>query len=265
VDEVLKTSRRGTVVRVGDTVRRPQYPWSASVHALLLHLEDVGFPRSPRFLGVDDEDREVLSFIDGVAGADGYVDGVVFGAHVWAMVATAGGLERFARLLREYHDAVRDFRPAADAPWSSGTGAPGIDELICHNDFGPWNVVWVDSRPVGIIDWDYAAPGSPTADVAYALEWAVPFCSDEECIAWRRFDEPPDRRRRIELFATAYGLADTGGLVEAVLARQHAFRQLVIDLGSKGLQPAADELESGYLDQIDARIRWTEDHRHLLE
>ena len=235
------------------------------MHALLVHLEAVGFPWAPRFLGIDEEGREVLSFIEGVAGADGYVEGVELGAHVWSMVATTDGLQQFARLLREYHDAVAGFRPAADATWSSGSGAPAAGEIVCHNDFGPWNVVWVDARPVGIIDWDYAAPALPVADVAYALEWAVPFCSDEDCRRWRRFEEPPDRRSRIEIFAIAYGLDDTTGLVDAVLARQHTFRELVVELGSKGIQPAADELQSGYLDEVDARIRWTADHRSLLE
>jgi hypothetical protein len=31
------------VVRVGDTVRRPRRPWWHSIHALLSHLDAVGF------------------------------------------------------------------------------------------------------------------------------------------------------------------------------------------------------------------------------
>ena len=57
------------VVRVGDTVRRPVGLHSPLVHALLAHLESVGFAGAPRFLGVDEAGREVLSYIDGeVAG-----------------------------------------------------------------------------------------------------------------------------------------------------------------------------------------------------
>ncbi|BCJ57962.1 hypothetical protein Jiend_13840 [Micromonospora endophytica] len=36
-----------TVVRVGDTVRRNVGPWTPSVHALLRHLEYVGFTGAP--------------------------------------------------------------------------------------------------------------------------------------------------------------------------------------------------------------------------
>ncbi len=59
------TANRGLVVRIGDTVRRPQRPTSPATHALLRHLADVGFTGAPRFLGVDEHGREVLSFLPG--------------------------------------------------------------------------------------------------------------------------------------------------------------------------------------------------------
>src|SRR5262249_50614643 len=55
------------VVRVGDTVRRPQNANSDYVHELLLHLERCGFDGAPRYLGVDDRGREILTFIEGFA------------------------------------------------------------------------------------------------------------------------------------------------------------------------------------------------------
>jgi hypothetical protein len=42
------------VVRVGDTVRRPTGPWSPAVHALLVHLHEVGFDGAPRSMGFDE-------------------------------------------------------------------------------------------------------------------------------------------------------------------------------------------------------------------
>jgi len=53
------------VVRVGDTVRRPIGPNSPFVHELLDHLERVGFDSAPRFLGIDDLGREIVSFLPG--------------------------------------------------------------------------------------------------------------------------------------------------------------------------------------------------------
>jgi aminoglycoside phosphotransferase (APT) family kinase protein len=131
---------------------------------------------------------------------------------------------------------------------------------------GPWNVVWdPDGHPVGIIDWDYAEPADPLRDIAFALEWSVPFCSDEECLRWRRFDSPPDRAARIEAFAAAYGLTSADGLVDAVLAGQQAFYDREVALASRGIQPAADDVASGYLETVRDRMQWTIDHRELLE
>jgi len=53
------------VVRVGDTVRRPAGFWSQSVHALLGHLNDVGYTGAPRTLGFDELGRHVLQYVEG--------------------------------------------------------------------------------------------------------------------------------------------------------------------------------------------------------
>ena len=53
------------IVRVGDTVRRPLHRNSEFVHALLRHFEAVGFDGAPRLLGIDEQGREILSYIDG--------------------------------------------------------------------------------------------------------------------------------------------------------------------------------------------------------
>lgn len=84
------------VVRVGDTVRRANS--GPAVHALLVYLEQVGFPFSPRLLGVDEDGCEVLTYLPGLSGRDG-----------WAHIAPEEGLRAFARLLRAYHDAVAGF------------------------------------------------------------------------------------------------------------------------------------------------------------
>ena len=92
----------GLVSRVGDTVRRPWRPTSPSTWALLDHLERVGFDGAPRFLGVDDRGREILSFIPGEAAIEPYQD--------WALTDEA--LVSVAELLRRYHDAAASFDAA---------------------------------------------------------------------------------------------------------------------------------------------------------
>ena len=67
MEEVPLTGGNVTVglVRVGDTVRRPAGPWTPAVHALLVHLHDVGFDGAPRSLGLDERGRHVVEWIDG--------------------------------------------------------------------------------------------------------------------------------------------------------------------------------------------------------
>ena len=96
------TANRGLVVRVGDTVRRPCRPTSPATHALLRHLALVGFAGAPRFLGIDPEGREMLSYVAGRAITPPYPP--------WAL--TDAALVSVATLLSRYHAAAASFDPA---------------------------------------------------------------------------------------------------------------------------------------------------------
>lgn len=250
----FETSPNRTITRIGDTVHRPAERWTPAVHELLRYLEAVGFDATPRVLGIDRDRREVLSYVPGDSGARG-----------WAHVVSDDGLCAYARLLRRYHDAVRSYIPPPDAIWSRATGAPGPGELVCHGDCGPWNVVWRDGNPVALVDFDHARPASPLDDVAYALEFSAPFRDDAECVRWLRYTEPPNRRHRIELYAEAYGLTTIDGLVERVIDLQRLDIREVGALAREGVEPQASWVASGYVDELSARVRWSEENRHLFE
>jgi aminoglycoside phosphotransferase (APT) family kinase protein len=242
------------IVRVGNTVRRPVGWWTAAVHGLLAGLESVGFDASPRVVGFDEEGREALTFIDGESGVAG-----------WAKIATDEGLHRFAALLRRYHDATRSLTIADDAQWALTTGAPQRGEVICHTDFAPWNVVWRGTEPVGIVDWDFAGPAPPMNDVAYAIDYAVPFRDDETCLRWHAFERVPDRKRRVEIFADAYGLDSTTGIVDAVIERLRLDETYVRMLAARNLEPQATWVRTGQVSESTDRIPWIEQNRTLLE
>jgi hypothetical protein len=252
-EEVLQDRHDRRVVRSGATVRHPMQPWTPAVHALLRYLEEVDFRPAPRVLGVDDE-TEVLTYIDGESGPAG-----------WAKVVDEAGLVASARLLREYHDVVAGWRTDFDLVWADGsTGAGGLGMVVCHGDYGPWNLVWRGTQPMGILDWEYAHVAPAWEDVAYALEYVVPFRSDEDCLGWLRYPAPPDRRRRLELFAEAYGLTSTEGLVDRVIAVQRAGLDLVGRLAAEGHERQIAMVEAGELDEIRRRIQWSEDNRSLF-
>lgn len=50
-------------------MHRDAGPWTPAVHALLRHLEYVGFEGAPRVIGFDDSGREVLTYLEGDAGS----------------------------------------------------------------------------------------------------------------------------------------------------------------------------------------------------
>jgi aminoglycoside phosphotransferase (APT) family kinase protein len=237
---------------VGDRVYRPVGWWTPTVHALLEYLHGVGFDRVPRPLGIDDG-REVLGWIPGESGAN-----------AWRKVVPEAGLRDMARLLRDYHDAVAGFVAPHGARWALSDGPPLPGQVICHGDFGPWNVVWEGPRPVGLVDFDFAGPGEPLDDVAYALEYLAPFRDNEQAMRWHGFTTPPDRARRIAVFAEEYGLAGPEGLIDAVIRRQELTVVHVRAQADRGLDPQRGWVAEGFLDELAARARWSRENRKLF-
>jgi Ser/Thr protein kinase RdoA (MazF antagonist) len=191
------------VVRVGDTVRRPPSAASGFVAGFLPALARRSFTGCPRHLGFDDQGREVLSYVPGEI------------APRWRrfddeQVVAVG------QLLRRLHDASRDLVPTAvgySREFASGYRGP--DAVICHHDAGPNNVILHSGQPVAVIDFDFAAPGHPMEDLAYAT-WAW-------CLASKPERQPvTDQARQVALLATAYGLSppERDALPEAIVARQ---------------------------------------------
>jgi hypothetical protein len=193
------TANRGLVVRIGDTVRRPLRPSSPATHALLEHLERVGFSAgsagAPAFLGVDKQGREVLSYLPGETVTAPYP--------AWSM--TDAALDSVAHLLRRYHEAVVGFDPD-DHPWLEPVPAAYVEDLVSHNDPNLDNIVFRDGAAVALIDFDLAGPGSALWDVAGAIRLWAPLRPDAD-IGDARRGRTLTRLRR---FADSYGLDEAG-------------------------------------------------------
>ena len=198
------TANRGLVFRVGNTVRRPIRETSASTHALLRHLAAVGFAGAPRFLGIDDQGREVLSYVPGEAVTPPYP--------AWALTDEA--LDSVVRLLHDYHDAVSTFNAAGYA-WPRAVPPPFGGGVVSHNDPNLDNVVFRDGRAVALIDFDLASPGSAVWDVAATARLWAPLRLDRD-IADARRGRALSRLRRV---VDAYHLteADRAVVADAVL------------------------------------------------
>jgi Phosphotransferase enzyme family len=194
----------GLTTRVGDTVRRPLRPTSLATKAVLDHLELVGFEGAPRYLGVDDSGREVLTYIEGRAPVEPHPE--------WAL--TDAALVSVADLLRGYHEAVASFDPGPH-DWPQAVPRAFNEGLISHNDPNLDNVVFDGERAIALIDFDLASPGSAAWDLACCARLWAPLREPRDCPA-------PLRGRtfeRLALFADGYGAsaAQRAGMATALV------------------------------------------------
>jgi hypothetical protein len=227
-----------SVVRVGDTVRRATGPWGPAVHGLLRHLEEQGFDGAPRFLGLDDRGWEVLTFLDGEVGGYPLPEGL------WSDEALAGA----ARLIRRYHDATVGYVPPEGAVWRLPIPG-GPQEVICHNDLAPYNVVYRRGEPTGIIDFDTATPGPRVWDLAYAAYCFVPLCRPDHARSLG-FGDLDDVGRRLRLFCDVYRLdaRARGSLPAAIIRRLEALCSYMLTSAASGEVWAAAVISEGHLD-----------------
>jgi Phosphotransferase enzyme family len=255
-------ANQGAVVRVGDTVRRPAGPHSPAVAALLGHLEAVGCTVAPRFLGYDEQGREVLSWVEGDVPLPPFP--------AWATSEAA--LRSVARLLRTYHDALAGFVPPPGARWSPELADPAVNGTradgwcpACHDDVCPENVVFRDGKAVALLDFDFAAPGRRLWDVVSTAAMWVPI----EALEWRRAHPPGlDAVARIAAFADAYGLtAEECHDFVAVLEERHAVGRAFVDRRVQAGEPAFVQMatEFGAGERWVATDRWVAAERHNIE
>lgn len=143
----------GVVVRVGSTVRKPWTDATPSVLAFMTAVREAGVD-VPSVLGQDELGRQVTEFIPGRLALD-------------SDPLTHSELGRVGAMVRAIHDASEAFTPDPGAWWITAIPSPG-EELICHNDLAPWNLI-IGERWT-FIDWDAAAPSTRLWDLAYAAQ-----------------------------------------------------------------------------------------------
>jgi len=233
----------GRVVKAGDTVRRAAGSWTPTIQALLAHLQTKGFP-APRPLGFDEAGREVVSFLPGRASNWPWPP---------ALLATEGAAQVGA-LLRAYHVAVADFAPPSPALWRHGAQALKSGEIVLHGDFGPHNLIWSDSGPIGVIDWELARPGEAMEDAGFAVIRAAQLRPDQMTRPVG-YDSPPDRRARLVAFSRGFGTS-AAALVDAALGAQTAEIERISRLGAAGVEPWATFGRRGLEAQARLELDW---------
>ncbi|GGH73577.1 hypothetical protein JOD43_000096 [Pullulanibacillus pueri] len=252
-EERLTGGNVSSVYRLGDTVRRELKPGSTKIHRLLKHLENKGFNYAPKYLGIDEKGREILSFIEGEAGNDPLKE------YMWS----DDSLEEIAKMLRHYHDAVCDF-PLTDE-WQPIDNTPNKVEVLCHNDFARYNIVFNHKRPVGIIDFDVAGPGPRLWDIAYTLYTCVPLsrfyiAETGEEVYYESSQHANRIKQRIKLFFESYGDGRDEDYLEMVLLRLEGLCQTIKRKVSEGDIAFQKMVDEGHLEHYQNDIKFIREH-----
>lgn len=133
---------------------------------------------------------------------------------------------------------------------------------MCHNDVCLENVVSRDGAAVGLLDFDYAAPGRPVYDVAAFARMCVPV--DDDVNAARLGWHGTDRPARLRLVADAYGLGagergELVGALDAAIAAGGEFVRRHVEAGDPGFVTMWNEM--GGAERFNRRRRWWADNR----
>lgn len=191
--QVLSGGREGKIVKETDKVVRPGNAWTPYVHDFLTYMHENGFSNIPKPYGITAEGKEMVSFVEGEVYNDSLPD----------MILSDEVLIDVAKLLRCYHDVGEKYmqKLTGKEVWMLPKKEP--QEVMCHGDFAPYNLTFVDGAVHGIIDFDTLHPGPRLWDIAYAVYRWIPFVSPANPDYRENLDE---QIRRIKLFADTYGL-----------------------------------------------------------
>jgi Phosphotransferase enzyme family len=231
------------VVRVGETVRKPVTIATPSVKSLLNFLQDRGYPACPQHFGIDEQGRQSLEFVPGVM------------ANARTPLSLAD-LEQVGRLIRQLHELTACFPIPADARWDVPI-RPDHDDLICHNDLAPWNLVRNGDRWV-FIDWDNSGPGSRLWDLSYA---AITFPPIEPQ------GDITEIGPRVRALIRGYGLSPSQGdaLPALMRRRAQAMGDLLVNGAEKSLQPWAQMYEADHARYWLGAAQFVEEHSLTLQ
>lgn len=217
-------------------------PWAESTPSVMRYLTTVAAAgvdvRTHK--GRDDQGRQIIEFIAGPLAMD-------------AALLDLDGLVRVGAIIRSIHDASLAFDSRPEDRWDTLIPAPE-DELICHNDLTPWNLVlgerWV------FIDWDGAAPSSRIWDLAYSAQAFTLADPDED---------PASSASRLAALIDGYGADDAmrAALPETMPLRTAAMHDVLRDANRSGFEPWGTLYVTGHGEYWTRAARYVDTYRHV--
>lgn len=154
---------RGRLVRFGDFVLRPADE-DVDVEQVIIEVGKV-FRGVPKTFGRDPNGRLKLEWIEGES-AEAFEENEEQGK---TRLLSVG------KLLRDLHDSTEASVVELVSTFRDSLDPSGIQEVVCHGDAGPGNIVFRNGTAFALIDWEMASPGRRSWDLATALRYWAPF------------------------------------------------------------------------------------------
>ncbi|MFJ5624781.1 phosphotransferase [Peribacillus loiseleuriae] len=172
-------------------------------------------------------------------------------------------LIEIAKMLRLYHDSVSDF--PFDVSWQSIENTPQQFEVLCHNDFAIYNIIFKHERPIGIIDFDVAGPGTRLWDIAYTLYNCVPlsrfYLSETgEKVYYNLLQDANRIKQRVRLFFASYGEGIEEEYLEMVLLRLEGLCKTITRKANEGDIAFQKMIDEGHLEHYQNDIKFILKH-----
>jgi tRNA A-37 threonylcarbamoyl transferase component Bud32 len=205
-DALAGGNASASVVRIGDTVRKPWLPTTERIVAYMVALRNRGIDL-PEPRGRDDQGRLILDFVPGEL--------ALHKTPLDLDVIRAVGV-----LVRSIHDASAGLAVPEDWDVLLPTQDP---DLLCHNDLATWNLI-LDGDRLVFIDWDGAGPSTRLWDLAYAaISFGHLFPDSDACESATRLAAfvdgyAADHNLRAALPAT---MSQRAGAMHELLQRAH--------------------------------------------
>jgi len=216
--EILSGGNMNQVVKIGDTVHR-KVKGDSMLHSYLLYLEEAGMPGVPRFRGMDEQGREILTFLHGKTMGPDY-------PAFHPCLNSDETVRDMGQFMRKLHDISIGFLPKAiENNWKSPNFPQEKWETICHNDTAIWNFVFANDHLTGLFDFDSACPGTRIWDLATSLYSVIPLTAHVPVpelltsVSYEPSQHAAERKRRIKIFFDAYGMDCPPDLMDWVILR----------------------------------------------